>query len=162
VLAHRFDVGASGLRDSATLRHQVCVSNSYLAADLGLLTRVDRKVESVRGYRVGVLRGGRAVSWLREHERDVKFTEFAAEEDVLDALKNGAVDVVLDEIAFARFAQQRTGGALRVSGTISTDENYVFAMSSDNGGLKVKIDEALGAIGSNGKLKEIEKKWLGR
>src|SRR5581483_720323 len=55
VLTHRFDVAASGFRDSPTLRKQVCVSMPYLSADLGLL--VPGSSTSIRGP--GDLRGRR-------------------------------------------------------------------------------------------------------
>ncbi len=166
VLAHRFDVAASGLRDTAALRRQVCLTSSYMGADLGLLTRVDRtgginSAGSIRGRKIGTLNGSRAKAWLHEHMKNETVQTFPTEEDVLTALKSGTIDVAVDELALARFAQNRTGGSLHVAATIRTGERYVFAVSNDNGGLAAKINDALGKVRGSGKLGEIEKKWLG-
>lgn len=166
VLAHRFDLAASGFRDSQALRRQVCVTSSYMSADLALLTRLDRtgginSAGSLRGRKIGTLNGGRAQTWLKEHMKGEDVRTFPTEEDVLAALKNGTIDVAVDELAFARFAQSRTAGSLHIAARIGTGESYVFAVSNDNGGLAAKIDDALAKVKSSGKLAAIEKKWLG-
>jgi ABC-type amino acid transport substrate-binding protein len=166
VLAHRFDVGASGFRDSPTLRKQVCESNAYMPADLGLLvpgssTLGIKGAGDLRGRRVAVLAGGRATSWTKDHLPDVGVRVYQAEDDVLAALRDGSVDVAVDDLVLARFAQKETAGALRVAGTIHTGESYVLVTSNDNGGLTVKVDAALAKISSDGTLARIERKWLG-
>ncbi len=166
VLAHRFDVGASGFRDSPTLRKQVCESDAYMAADLGLLvpgssTLGIKGPGDLRGRRVAVLARSRAASWTKDHLPDVGVRVYQAEDDVLAALRDGTVDVAVDDLALARFAQKETAGALRVSGTIRTGESYVLVTSNDNGGLTVKVDAALARLTADGTLAKIERTWLG-
>lgn len=164
VLAHRFDVVASGFLDSQTLRRQVCMTIPYMSADLAVLVPAASSIRGagdIRGHRVAVLAGGRAADWTKQHMPDVGVTVYQAEDDVLSALRAGTVDVAVDDVALARFAQKRTDGALKVAGTIGTGEHYVLATSNDNGGLTTELDAALARLQTNGKLAEIEHKWLG-
>lgn len=164
LLTHRFDVAANGLRDSPTLRKQVCETLSYLSADLGVLVPAASKIKGagdVRGHRVAVLNGGRAASWTKQHMPDVGVQLYPAEDDVLAALRSGTVDVAVDDLALARFAAHETQGALRVAGTIHTGESYVLATSNDNAGLGTKLDSALAKLQTDGTLAKIERKWFG-
>jgi len=166
VLAHRFDVAASGFRDSPTLQKQVCETSAYMPADLGLLvpgtsTLGIKGVGDLHGHRVAVLAGGRAASWTKDHMPDLGVQVYQAEDDVLSALRDGSVDAAVDDLVLARFAQKETEGALRVVGTIHTGESYVLATSNDNGGLTVKVDAALLKLKEDGTLAKIEAKWLG-
>ncbi len=164
VLAHRFDVVASGFRDSPTLRKQACETTPYMGADLGLLVSGPSTIKGagdLRGRRVAVLAGGRAASWTKDHMPDLGVRVYQAEDDVLAALRGGVVDVAVDDLVLARFAQKETDGALRVAGVIRTGESYVMATSNDNGGLNAKVDAALAKLQRDGTLAKIESKWLG-
>jgi cystine transport system substrate-binding protein len=166
VLAHRFDLVASGFRDSDTLRKQVCETTAYLGADLGLLVSGSSTLGihgagDLRGRRVAVLAGGRGASWTKDHMPDLAVRVFQAEDDVLAALRAGDVDVAVDDLVLCRFAQKETRGVLRVAGVIHTGEKYVMATSNDNGGLTAKVDEALANLERDGSLSRIEARWLG-
>jgi ABC-type amino acid transport substrate-binding protein len=166
LLAHRYDIAASGLRDSPSLREQACVTSAYMRADLGMLTVAGPKLRfksagDIPGHRVAVVQASRASSWMAEHMKGVGVRTYPTEDDLLAGLARGDIDVGVDELAVARFAQKRSAGAFVVNGTIGTGESYVFAVSNDNPGLLARVNDALAKVETRGTLAKIERDWLG-
>jgi ABC-type amino acid transport substrate-binding protein len=165
LLAQRHDLAASGLRDSETLRQEVCVSDPYLDADLALAIaeRDEEKIGGLgdlEGGRVGVLSGSRSERWAKSNlPAGAVLAPLQAPEDVLSFLQEGRVDAVVDEVPPLRFAESRAD--VRVIEEITTGDNYVLVADVDNGGLRDAVNEALAKMQSDGTLSKLKRRWFG-
>jgi ABC-type amino acid transport substrate-binding protein len=165
LLAHRHDVTASGLIDTAELRDEVCVSAPYLDADFGLARRAQD--ESISGTGdldarvVGVVRGGRAHAWAKEHlGRTTRVSQFETSDDLLVAVRESRVDAVIDDLPVLRFGLRDATDASVVD-VISTRQHYVLGAHPSNGALIGRIDKAIEKLEINGTLDELRKRWFG-
>jgi ABC-type amino acid transport substrate-binding protein len=165
LLAHRHDLAVSGLRDSDTLRREVCVSQPYLDADLGLAIsggseKEIKRLGDLEGRRVGVLAGSRSATWARAHlPAGAVLAPLEAPEDVLSFLQEGKVDAVVDEIPPLRFAEMRAD--VRVIDEIITGDHYVLVAGVDNEGLRDAVNGALEEMMSDGTLSKLKRRWFG-
>lgn len=165
LLTHRYDIAASGFRDTGELRGVACLSRPYLAADLAMLALSPplhevRGIGDLEGRNVGVLKHGRGASWARTNLPRSKIVTLPAPDDLLESLRSGRLDAVIDELAFARFAATRSA-AFRVATRIETAEKYVFATAPDNGAMMAKIDQTLVRLRTARRLGRLELKWFG-
>jgi ABC-type amino acid transport substrate-binding protein len=165
LLANRHDLAASGLRDTDTLRGEVCLSEPYLDADLGVAIAGGGQREingtgDLKGRRVGVLAGSRSESWAKKHlPAGAVLTPLEAPEDILSSLEQGRIDAVVDEIPPLRFAEARTD--VRVIQQIVTGQHYVLAAGADNGGLRDAVNAALDKLVTDGTLAKLRRRWFG-
>jgi ABC-type amino acid transport substrate-binding protein len=166
LLAHRHDLAASALVDSSDLRRIVCVSRSYLDADLGLLARAGeppsvKGVGDLAGRSFGVVKGSRAEQWAKENvPPTARVMGAETSEDLITALRAGRIDGVVDDLSFVRYMQVTLRDVVVVE-TIDTGKSYAFATSPDNKGLVDAVNEALRRLRTKGKLKALRGKWFG-
>ena len=165
LLAHRQDVAASALRDSPELRDQVCVSTSYLAADLGLLVpRPDPHgiggTNDLVGRAIAVITGSRAERWANENLTETQIRSVPAVEDLRDAVHSRSVDAALDDIAVMKYAAKQSR-EFAVASTVKTNEQYVMATSPDKGGLMGRVNAILAELETNGTLGKLRRDWFG-
>ncbi len=165
LLTHRFDLAASGLRDTDDLRDETCMSQPYLGADLALLAPSPDPhsigdVGGLEGRKVGVVEGSRASHWARENLRQSTIETLGAPDDLLTAVRERTVDAVIDDEALGRFVQSRSKDLVVVD-EIATGENHVLVAHPDNGALMAVVDAALRDMREDGRLSRLEKKWLG-
>lgn len=166
LLAHRHDLAASALLDTPELRGEVCVTEPYLNADLGLLARAGQppSVEGLGdldGRAVAVVKGSRAESWAREHVKPTtSIVRVDAPEDLLTSLRGRQVDAVMNDLAVLRFQEVRAKDVVVVDEVV-TGEHYVLAAGPDNRGLAELVNKALRSIRSSGTLDAINGKWFG-
>jgi ABC-type amino acid transport substrate-binding protein len=165
LLTHRFDLAASGLRDTDDLRNETCISQPYLGADLALLAPSPDPhsigdVGDLEGRKVGVVEGSRAADWAREHLGQSTIETLGAPDDLLTAVRERTVDAVIDDEALGRFVQSRSNDLVLVD-EIATGESHVLVAHPDNGALIAVVDAALQDMKEDGRLSRLEKKWLG-
>jgi ABC-type amino acid transport substrate-binding protein len=165
LLTHRFDLAASGLRDTDDLRDETCISQPYLGADLALLAPSPDPhsiggVGDLGGRKVGVVEGSRASDWAREHLGQSIIETLGAPDDLITALRERTVDAVIDDEALGRFVQSRSKDLVVVD-EIPTGESHVLVAHPDNGALIAVVDAALRDMKQDGRMSRLEKKWLG-
>jgi polar amino acid transport system substrate-binding protein len=166
LLAHRHDIAASAQLDAPELRREVCVTRSYLNADLGLLARAGTEpsvkgVGDLDGRAVAVVKGSRAEAWTRGHVGGTtSIVRVDAPEDLLTALRGSQVDGAINDLSVLRFQQVRAKDVV-VVGEIVTGDHYVFAVGPDNRGLAELVNKALDKIRASGTLDAIKGKWFG-
>jgi L-cystine transport system substrate-binding protein len=165
LLTHRFDLAASGLRDTDGLQGETCVSQPYLGADLALLAPSPdphsiSDVGDLEGRKVGVVDGGRAADWARENLRQSTIETLGAPDDLITAVRERTVDAVIDDEALGRFVQSRSRDLVLVD-KIATGESHVLVAHPENGALIAVVDAALRDMRQDGRLSRLERKWLG-
>lgn len=167
LLAQRHDLAASAQIDQPQLRKEVCVSESFLPAHLGLLTKAAdpplvADAEDLEGRAIGVVSGSRGQAWLREHlDTGTKVVRFESPDDLAPAVREGKIDAVVDDLPVLAYS---VAGAndLVVSDTIETSDEYVLAAAPDNLGLVTLVNQALEKLQANGKLGALQRRWFGR
>lgn len=166
LLAHRHDVAASALIDTPELRRELCVTSSYLAADLGLLARSGEPpsvtgVGDLEGRLIGVAKGARGENWLRDHAGEgTQIHRFDTPDDLLVALRGKEVDGIVDDYPFLARADVRAPD-VSVVARIPTGDDYVLATAPDNSGLRDLLNDALRRLRANGKLETLRGRWFG-
>jgi len=75
-------------------------------------------------------------------------------------LQNGQLDAVIADYPTAFGFIQKSPDQIKLVGEVFTDENYGIAVCKDNPELVNKINTALKALEDEGKLAELEVKWL--
>jgi polar amino acid transport system substrate-binding protein len=165
LLTHRFDLAASGLRDTDDLRDETCVSQPYLGADLALLTPSPDPhsigdIGDLKGRKVGVVEGGRAGDWARDHLVQSTIETLGAPDDLITAVRERTVDAVIDDEALGRFVQSRSNDIVLVE-KIETGESHVIVAHPGNGALIAVVNAALRDMKDDGRMSRLEKKWLG-
>ncbi len=165
LLTRRFDLAASGLRDTKDLRAETCVSQPYMGADLALLAPSPDPhsigdVDDLDGRKVGVVEGGRAADWAREHLTRSHIETLGAPDDLLTAVRERRVDAVIDDEALGRFVQIRAKDLVVVD-TIATGDSHVLAAHPDNGALIEVVDSALRKMKRDGRLSRLLRQWVG-
>jgi polar amino acid transport system substrate-binding protein len=75
-------------------------------------------------------------------------------------LQNGQLDAVIADYPTAFGFIQKSSDTIKLVGEVFTDENYGIAVCKDNPELVNKINTALTALKDEGKLAELEVKWL--
>lgn len=167
LLAHRHDLAASALIATPELESEVCLSEPYLQADLGLLTRSGDPpavtgTDDLEGRTVAVVEGSRGHAWVRDNAGpEVSITPFPASEDLPAAVLAGEADASVDDLPVVEYAAVRSED-LAVVGEIETGDHYVLATAPDNRGLVELVDEALMGLRENGRLEALLGKWFGR
>ncbi|MGH2758242.1 MAG: ABC transporter substrate-binding protein [Actinomycetota bacterium] len=167
LLAERHDLAASALIDRPRLRSEVCLSEPYLPAHLGLLTKaVDQPPVAdsgdLAGRAIGVVRGSRGEAWLRQHlEAGTRIVRLEASDDLAPAVREGAIDAAIDDLPAVEHAVAGVND-LAVTDTIETPDRYVLAAAPNNHGLITLVNEALEKLKANGKLRALQRRWFGR
>ncbi len=164
-LAHRHDLAGSGLRATPRLREEACVSAPYLDANLAVLVGSPAPpgiadASDLGDKRVGVLDGSRAADWAKENLSGSTVVPMPTTDDLLAAIRGRQVDAAVDELAIARFAAKQSR-AFAVASRITTDEDFVFVTSPDNGELVRRVNAALARLERTGTLTKIQRKWFG-
>jgi len=86
----------------------------------------------------------------------------ATVEDVLVALQQGVVDIVIIDLPAANGIAQRNPTLYTVEGTIQTNELYGFAVANnDPKGIVPIINAQLDAIRADGTYDRLIEKWFG-
>jgi polar amino acid transport system substrate-binding protein len=75
-------------------------------------------------------------------------------------LANGQVDAVVADYPTTLNYVNKMGDKIKLTGEVFTDESYGIAVCKQNGDLLAQINKALGELKAEGKLAELEKKWL--
>ena len=108
--------------------------------------------------RIGALDQSLYYSAMQKAQRDV--FAFATEDEALDALKSGAIDVVFGSVNMLQMAQGR-GGFVEVGEYPTFSGGTVLAVSEQATALRNTLDAILADMSSDGTLGEIQQRWLG-
>ena len=160
-----FDIGLSGIEDTAARRAALAVTIPYYEFREVLTVReVDRgryrRLEDLRGRRVATLAGTIAYELLLDAERSLGLQAVSYDDDVhpYSDLQLGRVDAVLLDNVIARRATARTPGLFTQTESVATG-HYVGVLAPSNRALRDRIDGILRKAMHDGRLEAIFRKW---
>ncbi|MDE2938880.1 MAG: transporter substrate-binding domain-containing protein [Chloroflexota bacterium] len=95
-------------------------------------------------------------------KQGIPFIEYSSEDDRLEALLSGDIDASLVDHAYAVDKLREYEGRLAVVGSsVLLDRGIGMGLREESGDLRVKLNEAIGSMKSDGSLNELIRKWVG-
>ena len=87
--------------------------------------------------------------------------EFATPEETVAAVRNGEADAVLADGDYLGPIIAESNGELANAGEVSIGGGVGMGIRESDGGLKAKMDKAIGSMKADGLLNTMIKKWFG-
>ncbi len=95
-------------------------------------------------------------------ESGADLVEYELAPEVVSAVLSGEADAALVDLEFAQESMEESGGRLALTGpTVALDAGIGVGVREDDGGLRDKLDEAIGAMKDDGSLNDLIRKWFG-
>ncbi|MGI4858445.1 MAG: transporter substrate-binding domain-containing protein [Janthinobacterium lividum] len=164
LIAHRFDVAASGIYMTEERRQVVDFTDPYYKGGLAVLVRKDepelRTPADLAGKKVSVQVGTKSVDFLKQNYPTVQRVEVEKNQAMFDLLMIRRVDAaVTGRPAAVQFAKSQ--GSVRVLDKGLTTELYGFALRKDEKDLTAQFNTALQTLRANGTYAKLTAKWFG-
>jgi polar amino acid transport system substrate-binding protein len=160
-----FDIGLSGIEDTAARRAALAVTVPYYEFREVITVRNGdrqqlRTLADLRGRRVGTLGGTIAYELLLAAERTHGIVAVSYDDDVhpYTDLAIGRVDAVLLDHVLAERAMGRVQGLFTHDDAVAIGR-YVGVLAPDQAALRDRIDEILRSAMRDGRLERIFRKW---
>lgn len=168
LLGHTADCVINGIELLPDRRRDYTCSRPYFAYGLQLLARRDGPLDAVEKlatagpagrWRVGVLTGSAAEMYLRSRpELEVDVIGYDGTIDSMEQVHSGVLDAALMDDCIFNFYADRFAG-LRAVGRPFGGGYYTVLTARDTPRLSAAIDEALGRIIADGRLKTLYDRW---
>jgi len=168
LLGHTADCVINGIELLPDRRRDYTCSRPYFAYGLQLLARRDGPLDAVEKlaaagpagrWRVGVLTGSAAELFLRSRpEFEVDAIGYDGTIDSMEQVHSGVLDAALMDDCIFNFYADRFAG-LRAVGRPFGGGYYTVLTARDTPRLSAAIDEALGRIIADGRLKTLYDRW---
>lgn len=144
-------------------------TNPYFRMSQSLLVRsadssAFASVSSLRGKSVGVQRATVGSLHAKRLEAAVGITvqEFPGRFEMLNALRDAKIDVILGDVSANGFDAHESDGRLAVSGLLKGDEeNYAFVVSPSNPVLAQTLNSSIQRVDERGLLRKIYVRHIG-
>jgi polar amino acid transport system substrate-binding protein len=160
-----FDIGLSGIEDSAARRARLAVTIPYYEfREILTVREADRdryrRLEDLRGRRVATLGATLAYDILVAAEADYGIVPITYEDDVhpYSDLVLGRVDAVLLDYVLARRGVRRNAGLVNQATDMGVG-HYVGVLAPAQAALRDRIDDILRQAMRDGRLEAIFRKW---
>jgi polar amino acid transport system substrate-binding protein len=160
-----FDIGLSGIEDSAARRARLAVTVPYYQFRETLTVRVAdgprfRALADLSGRRVATLGATLAYDLLLAAEREYGLVPVTYEDDVhpYSDLALGRVDAVLLDDVLAERGVRRNAGLMNQPTTVGIGY-YVGVLAPGNTALRDRINDVLRRAMADGRLEAIFRKW---
>ncbi|MBI1830281.1 MAG: ABC transporter permease subunit [Planctomycetes bacterium] len=170
-----FDFAMNGLEISPENLKKARFTRPYYIYQLQLVCRADDhrfttlKECKDQGLVVGTLSGSAAAKVLKDHLDDGAIKLFDKQDNVFNKLMDGTLDGVLVDVPIALYyvvpddqikhRKEKYAGKLKLVGQPFAEGFYGIAIKKGNEALHKEIDDALGRLIQNGKVKEILTRW---
>jgi polar amino acid transport system substrate-binding protein len=155
-----FDIVMNGLEVTPARRARVAFTRPYYAFSETLVVRRETTavhgLADLHGARVGTLEGSLALDLLRADPAVETVLYEGVEEPYTDLEQGRLTAVLLDNIIAARYGLPRP--TLRAAATVG-EGVYAIAVRPDEPRLVAALDEAIGAMLSDGELRAILERW---
>jgi ABC-type amino acid transport substrate-binding protein len=157
----QIDVAIAATTITPERAQKVDFSDPYFNASQGLLVQQGSDIQTVddlAGKIVGAQDGTTGETFANDNTDASEVRPFPQIDDAYNALKNGQVDAVLNDLPSVQDAADKLGG-LEVVQDFPTDEQYgIYAQKGSP--LIPAVNEALQQVKDDGTLTELYQKWF--
>ncbi|MBA2654732.1 MAG: amino acid ABC transporter substrate-binding protein [Gammaproteobacteria bacterium] len=132
--------------------------------DYVTLTNTNLNVDNLQGKRVGVVKDSTFYNYLRnKYEGAIQLVTYGTNQEVVTALSNNEVDIILLDSPAANYWIKYSAGVLKSVGTptfLPFDEGYAILLKKDNTALTGALNQALNTIIQNGTFAKIKSSYF--
>ena len=158
----RFDLAIAATTIEAPREKKVDFSDPYFNAEQSLLVRKDGDIKSIDDITSDTIIGAQDTTTgerYAENNTDADVRPFQEIDDAYQALENGQVDAVMNDLP-STDSVAKDNPDLEVVETFDTREEYGIIFAEDQDPLRERINEALQEVKDDGTLNELYKKWF--
>lgn len=164
LLANKYDAIVGSMSITEERAKVVDFVGPYYTTKRAIFTKPDSKITSVKqidgDVKVGVTLGETHEEWAREQGYNVR--TYKGLPELLLELKNGRVDVIVNDSIAAILAMKKNGDDFRMLPDLETDQiGAGIAIRQGNPELKAAMQKALDSMMEDGTYLEIANKWVG-
>lgn len=158
----QFDLAVAATSIKPGRENRVDFSDPYFLAKQALLVRSDGDVQSaddLAGKIVAAQDDTTGETYAEDNTSAEEVRPFPQIEDAYNALENGQVDAVVNDVAAVQDAVDSSDN-LEVVETFDTNEEYGVVFPEDSDALREAVNQALTEIKEDGTLDEIYQTWF--
>lgn len=167
---NKIDIIMSGMSITEERSRKVLFTDPYMEIGQMGMIRIDDLVEwsqprtlLAKGKKIGVKAGTTGAEFAKQSLPDARVSRFDSIEAATDALSNKQIDIFIHDAPTiwrltANFATEKKGlmGLYRPL----TQEYLAWAVRKQDGELAVKLNQALQAMRADGRMNNIQGKWI--
>ncbi|MGI8726210.1 MAG: transporter substrate-binding domain-containing protein [Solirubrobacterales bacterium] len=158
----QFDLAVAATTITPPRENRVDFSDPYFLAEQALLVQSGGEVQSVddlEGKIVASQDGTTGETFAKDNTNAEEVRPFPEIDNAYNALENGQVDAVINDLPSVQDAAEEKDG-LEVVETFPTDEEYGIIFPEDSDDLREAVNEALVEIKEDGTLGELYQEWF--
>lgn len=164
---NQYDAAISAMTITEEREKQIDFSDPYFNADQSLMVAADSGIQSVEdigdatvGVQIGTTGEMKAKEFKEAGDITGEVRTFDTIEDAFNALENGQIDAIINDLAVSQDKANKSDGSLEVVQNIPTGEQYGIAFPTDSE-LVEPVNEALAEIKEDGTYEKIYEEWIG-
>jgi polar amino acid transport system substrate-binding protein len=158
-----FDIGSSAISQTDERKKTVAFSDPYNFQSLGIEAPEGSPVtdeNTLAGNRIGVVQGTVSDTWLAENAPTAQAVRFPNDAAALSALKTGAIDGAVFDLATAEtYAEENPDAKLKVVHSINTDLPHGYAFAQDDTELVDKVNAGLAQVIEDGTWERLHQRF---
>ena len=158
----QYDMAASAITIRDDRKETMAFSEPYINAGQAVVVAVDSAIASVDDLTGKTVGGQLGTTGLMEAEKitDATVKTYDSYELAFQDVANGQADAIIIDYPTALAYVALNNGKLKVVGEPFTSEFYGIAICKTNTELQDKVNAALATLIAEGKIAELEQKWL--
>lgn len=160
----RYDLAIAATTITPAREKKVDFSDPYFNAEQSLLVPADSDIQSIDDITSDTIIGSQdqttGETYANENT-DADVRPFQEIDDAYQALENGQVDAVLNDLPSTESVAEDNPD-LEVVQTFDTREEYGIIFSQDQDALREQVNDALQEIKDDGTLDELYQKWFSK
>ena len=164
VASGRYHIGMSGITITEERRESVDFSAVNHTEDLVLVIHKQSDVKTFEDYKnanVGISTGTYAATIIHDVFPDATVKEFASIPDMMLALTQGKIDIVLNDVSYYTCMKWEGMNVDRLEEPYTTTDFGIAFKKGKNAQLREQINAFIAKIKENGEYDRLQEKWFG-
>jgi len=160
----RYDIAIAATTITPAREKKIDFSDPYFNAEQSLLVRADGDIQSIDDVTSDTIIGSQDATTgetYANENTDADVRPFQEIDDAYQALENGQVDAVLNDLPSTESVAEDNPD-LEVVDTFDTREEYGIIFGQDQDALREQVNDALQEIKDDGTLDELYQKWFSK
>ncbi len=160
----RYDVAIAATTITPAREKKIDFSDPYFNAEQSLLVRADGDIQSIDDVTSDTIIGAQDATTgetYANENTDADVRPFQEIDDAYQALENGQVDAVLNDLPSTESVAEDNPD-LEVVETFDTGEEYGIIFGQDQDALRERVNAALQEIKDDGTLDDLYQKWFSK